>query len=96
MGSTKDKAAGLINEGIGKAKQGIGKATDNASLHGEGVAIGMVLAQTLGLGIILMIVVTSQFNIHQVEGILFGSLITLTDNDLLALAGTALAATERV
>jgi len=54
--------------------------------------IGVVLAQTLGLGIILMIVVTSQFNIHQVEGILFGSLITLTDNDLIVLAITALAA----
>jgi zinc transport system permease protein len=54
--------------------------------------IGVVLAQTLGLGIILMIAVTSQFNIHQVEGILFGSLITLTDNDLLVLAITALAA----
>ncbi|MGX9727377.1 MAG: metal ABC transporter permease [Candidatus Electronema sp. VV] len=54
--------------------------------------IGVVLAQTLGLGIILMIVVTSQFNIHQVEGILFGSLITLTDKDLLVLAVTALAA----
>ncbi|MCI5144404.1 MAG: metal ABC transporter permease [Candidatus Electrothrix sp. AR3] len=48
--------------------------------------IGVVLAQVLGLGIIMMIVVTSQFNIHQVEGILFGSLITLNDNDLIALA----------
>ncbi|WPD23813.1 MAG: metal ABC transporter permease [Candidatus Electrothrix scaldis] len=47
--------------------------------------IGVVLAQVLGLGIILMIVVTSQFNIHQVEGILFGSLITLNDKDLIAL-----------
>lgn len=54
--------------------------------------IGVALAQTLGLGIILMIVVTSQFNIHQVEGILFGSLITLNDNDLIALAVTALVA----
>ncbi|MCI5222359.1 MAG: metal ABC transporter permease [Candidatus Electrothrix sp. AR4] len=48
--------------------------------------IGVVLAQVLGLGVILMIVVTSQFNIHQVEGILFGSLITLNDKDLIALA----------
>jgi zinc transport system permease protein len=52
--------------------------------------IGVVLAQTLGLGIILMIVVTTQFNIHQVEGILFGSLITLNDNDLIALAISSL------
>lgn len=48
--------------------------------------IGVVLAQVLGLGIILMFVVTSQFNIHQVQGILFGSLITLNDNDLITLA----------
>jgi len=36
MGSTSDKAKGLINEGVGKAKQGIGKATDNERLQGEG------------------------------------------------------------
>ncbi len=48
--------------------------------------IGVVLAQVLGIGIIMMIVVTSQFNIHQVEGILFGSLITLNDTDLITLA----------
>lgn len=38
MGSVSDKAKGLVNEGIGKAKQGVGKMTDNASLHGEDVA----------------------------------------------------------
>ncbi len=38
MGSTSDKAKGLINEGVGKAKQGVGKATNNSSLHGEGIA----------------------------------------------------------
>lgn len=52
--------------------------------------IGVVLAQVLGLGIILMILVTSQFNIHQVEGILFGSLITLNDKDLITLAVSSL------
>ncbi len=52
--------------------------------------IGVVLAQVLGIGIILMFLVTSQFNIHQVEGILFGSLITLNDQDLIVLIITAL------
>ena len=47
--------------------------------------IGVVLAQVLGIGIIMLVMVTKQFNIHQVEAILFGSLITLTDADLLAL-----------
>jgi zinc transport system permease protein len=47
--------------------------------------IGVVLAQVLGIGIIMLVIVTKQFNIHQVEAILFGSLITLTDGDLLVL-----------
>lgn len=47
--------------------------------------IGVVLAQVLGIGIIMLVLVTKQFNIHQVEAILFGSLITLTDIDLLIL-----------
>ena len=55
-------------------------------------AIGVVLAQVLGIGIVLLVVVTKQFNIHQVEAILFGSLIALNDKDILLLAITALAA----
>jgi len=54
--------------------------------------IGVVLAQILGLGIILLVVVTKQFNIHQVEAILFGSLIALNDQDILLLAITAIIA----
>jgi len=38
MGSTYDKAKGMGNEVAGKAKQAVGKATNNASLHGEGIA----------------------------------------------------------
>lgn len=38
MGSTTDKAKGLMNEGVGKAKQGVGKMTDNGTLQGEGIA----------------------------------------------------------
>ncbi len=58
----------------------------NRSRLSNDTIIGVALAQVLGIGIIMMIVVTSQFNIHQVEGILFGSLITLNDVDLITLA----------
>ena len=54
--------------------------------------IGVGRAQILGLGIILLVVVTKQFNIHQVEAILFGSLIALNDQDILLLAITAIIA----
>ena len=37
MGSTTDKVKGATNEAIGKAKQGIGEATGNERLQGEGV-----------------------------------------------------------
>lgn len=37
MGSTTDKIKGTANEAIGKAKQGIGEATGNDRLQGEGV-----------------------------------------------------------
>ena len=62
----------------------------NRSRLSNDTIIGVVLAQVLGIGIIMMIVVTSQFNIHQVEGILFGSLITLNDMDLITLAVASL------
>lgn len=58
----------------------------NRSRLSNDTVIGVVLAQVLGFGIFMLVVVTNNFNIHQVEGILFGSLITLTDNDLIALA----------
>jgi zinc transport system permease protein len=47
--------------------------------------IGVFLALTLGLGLCLLVVVTRQFNVHQVESILFGSLLTVTDGDLVLL-----------
>ena len=37
MGSTADKVKGATNEAIGKAKQGIGEATGDDRLQGEGV-----------------------------------------------------------
>ena len=47
--------------------------------------IGVFHALTLGLGLCLLVVVTRQFNVHQVESVLFGSLLTVTDADLLLL-----------
>ncbi|HEV3216228.1 MAG TPA: metal ABC transporter permease [Vicinamibacterales bacterium] len=44
--------------------------------------IGVFLALTLGLGLCLLVAVTRQFNVHQVEAVLFGSLLTVTDQDL--------------
>jgi zinc transport system permease protein len=54
--------------------------------------IGVVLAQVLGIGILMMVLVTKQFNVHQIEAILFGSLITLNNNDLILLIGIAVMA----
>jgi len=61
----------------------------NRTRFASDTVIGVILAQTLGFGIIMLVLVTKQFNIHQVEGILFGSLITITDLDLLVLLFTA-------
>ncbi len=44
--------------------------------------IGVFLALTLGLGLCLLVFVTRTFNVHQVESVLFGSLLTVTDVDL--------------
>jgi zinc transport system permease protein len=55
--------------------------------------IGVFLALTLGLGLCLLVAVTRQFNVHQVEAVLFGSLLTVTDTDLalLVIAGAYVA-----
>jgi zinc transport system permease protein len=55
--------------------------------------IGVFLALTLGLGLCLLVAVTRQFNVHQVEAVLFGSLLTVTDADLalLVAAGVVVA-----
>jgi zinc transport system permease protein len=47
--------------------------------------IGVFHALTLGLGLCLLVLLTRQFNVHQVESVLFGSLLTVTDSDLLLL-----------
>jgi zinc transport system permease protein len=52
--------------------------------------VGVFMALTLGLGICLLVAATKQFNIHQIEAVMFGSLLTVTDTDLLLLAACAL------
>ena len=49
--------------------------------------VGVFLSMTLGLGICLLVAVTKRFNIHQVEAVMFGSLLTVTDADLALLLG---------
>ncbi|MCK6546477.1 metal ABC transporter permease [Myxococcota bacterium] len=44
--------------------------------------VGVFLAMTLGLGICLLVAVTKRFNVHQIEAVMFGSLLTVTDRDL--------------
>jgi zinc transport system permease protein len=53
--------------------------------------VGVFMALALGLGICLLVAATKQFNIHQIEAVMFGSLLTVTDLDLLLLALVATA-----
>lgn len=53
--------------------------------------IGVFLSMTLGLGICLLVAVTKRFNIHQIEAVMFGSILTVSDADLALLALLGLA-----
>jgi zinc transport system permease protein len=55
--------------------------------------VGVFLSMTLGLGICLLVAVTKRFNIHQVEAVMFGSLLTVTDADLAILLATGIVIT---
>jgi zinc transport system permease protein len=55
--------------------------------------IGVFHALTLGLGLCLLVAVTRQFNVHQVESVLFGSLLTVTDGDLALLVAVGIIVT---
>lgn len=48
--------------------------------------IGVFIALTLGLGVCLLVAATRQFDIHRIEAVMFGSLLTVTDADLRILA----------
>lgn len=54
----------------------------NAALPPDTV-IGVFMAFTLGLGICMLVAATRRFNIHQIEAVMFGSVLTITDRDLL-------------
>ncbi len=49
--------------------------------------IGVFMAFTLGLGVCVLVAATKQFNIHQIEAVMFGSVLTTTDRDLILLLG---------
>lgn len=48
--------------------------------------IGVFLALTLGVGVCLLVSVTKRFDVHQLEAVMFGSLLTVTSLDLVVLA----------
>lgn len=48
--------------------------------------VGVLLAFTLGLGVCLLVAVTRRFNVHQLEAVMFGSVLTVTPLDLGLLA----------
>lgn len=56
--------------------------------------VGVFLALTLGLGICLLVAVTKRFNIHQIQSVMFGDILTVTEADLavIALVGAVVAA----
>ena len=64
----------------------------HASLPSD-TLVGVFLSMSLGLGICLLVAVTKRFNIHQVEAVMFGSLLTITDADLALLLGVNVAVT---
>jgi zinc transport system permease protein len=51
--------------------------------------VGVALAATLGLGVCLLVVVTKQFNVHQLEAVMFGSVLTVSVADLGLLGAVA-------
>lgn len=52
--------------------------------------VGVFLALTLGLGICLLVAVTKRFNIHQIQAVMFGDILTVTEADLAVIAGVGL------
>lgn len=52
--------------------------------------VGVFLALTLGLGVCLLVAVTKLFNIHQIQAIMFGDILTVLEEDLLVIAGVTL------
>lgn len=55
--------------------------------------VAVFLALTLGLGICLLVAVTQRFNIHQIQAVMFGDILTVTDGDLILLLVIAVGVT---
>lgn len=53
-------------------------------------AVGVLLSATLGVGVCLLSLATRRFDVHQIEGALFGNLVTVTEADLALLAAVVL------
>src|SRR5579864_9567024 len=68
---------------------GIGMGALGDRIRGRDVEIGMVLSFALGLGV-LFLTIYSQFgaNASEVVGVLFGSILSVTGNDVLITLGT--------
>lgn len=49
--------------------------------------VGVFLALTLGLGICLLVAVTKRFNIHQIQSVMFGDILTVSEADLVVILG---------
>ncbi len=62
-----------------------------AGLH-EDASVGVMLPLVLAAGVCLLVVVTKRFNIHQLESVLFGSVLTVTSADLWFVALTSVVA----
>lgn len=62
----------------------------NRSGASSDTVVGVILAQTLGVGILMLVLVTKQFDVHQIEAMLFGGLLTISEKDLLILSLIAL------
>jgi zinc transport system permease protein len=53
--------------------------------------VGVFQALTLGLGICLLVLVTKRFNIHQIQAVMFGDILTVTEGDLALIAAVGVA-----
>lgn len=51
--------------------------------------VGVLLAFTLGLGVCLLVAVTKRFNVHQLEAVMFGSVLTVSWGDVALLCAVA-------
>lgn len=78
----------LVGVGLVAARRRSGLPTDTL--------VGVALAFTLGLGVCLLVAVTKRFNVHQLEAVMFGSVLTVSTLDLVVLATVGAAVSAAV